>query len=174
MTDPFAHPAGDPQEPAIPPYSPPAYGAPPEQGYGQGYTAPPAYGAPQTPYGYAAPQPAYGAPQGYASPQYPQGYGQPQGYGYGYGYPPYAASAGTNGLAVASLVLGILCLFWVGSVLAVVFGHVAYAQCKRTGQGGRGLAVAGLVLGYLWLLLLVGIIVAGASSSDALGAVHLT
>ena len=39
-----------------------------------------------------------------------------------------------------------------GSILAVVFGHVALGQIARTpGQSGRGLAVAGIVLGYLGL-----------------------
>jgi hypothetical protein len=74
----------------------------------------------------------------------------------GYGYAgPLPAAQGTNGLAVASLVLGIVWIYWLGSVLAVVFGHVALSQVRRTGQGGRGLAIAGLVLGYIWLTLLV-------------------
>ena len=59
---------------------------------------------------------------------------------------------GTNGLAVASLILGILWLGWLGSILAIVFGHVSLSQIKRTGQGGRGMAIAGLVLGYLGLV----------------------
>ena len=48
---------------------------------------------------------------------------------------------GTNGLAIAALVLGILWLCAVGSVLAIVFGFVALSQIKRSGQGGRGLAM---------------------------------
>jgi hypothetical protein len=66
----------------------------------------------------------------------------------------------TNGLAVASLVLGILWLCWLGSVLAVIFGHVALAQIKKTGAAGRGLAIAGLVLGYAGVgsALLVGVL----------------
>ncbi|MDA2979216.1 MAG: DUF4190 domain-containing protein [Actinomycetota bacterium] len=57
----------------------------------------------------------------------------------------------TNGLAIASLVLGILWLWWVGSVLAVIFGHVSLSQIKVSNgtQGGRGMAIAGLVLGYI-------------------------
>lgn len=58
-------------------------------------------------------------------------------------------SAGTNGLAIASMVLGILWLYWLGSILAVIFGHCALAQIRRTGEGGGGLAVAGLVLGWI-------------------------
>jgi hypothetical protein len=55
----------------------------------------------------------------------------------------------TNGLAVAALVLGIVWAFWIGSVLAIVFGHVALGQIRQQGQSGKGMAVAGLVLGYV-------------------------
>ena len=58
---------------------------------------------------------------------------------------------GTNGLAIASLVLGILYLCGVGSLLAVIFGHMARTQVSRTGQSGNGMAIAGLVLGYIGL-----------------------
>lgn len=54
----------------------------------------------------------------------------------------------TNGLAVASLVLGFFWIFWLGSILAVIFGHVALGQIRRNGDSGRGLAIAGLWLGY--------------------------
>jgi hypothetical protein len=65
-------------------------------------------------------------------------------------------SAPTNGFAIASLVTGILWMWWLGSVLAVVFGHIALRQIAASGgrQGGRGIAVAGVVLGYLGLLTL--------------------
>ena len=56
-------------------------------------------------------------------------------------------SAGTNGLAIASMVLGLIG----GSLLAVIFGHVARSQIRRTREQGDGLAVAGLVLGYIGL-----------------------
>jgi hypothetical protein len=61
----------------------------------------------------------------------------------------------TNGLAVASLVVGLFWMWWIGSVLAIVFGHVALHQIARNGQSGRGLAIAGLVLGYLGLTTLL-------------------
>jgi hypothetical protein len=64
-------------------------------------------------------------------------------------------SPGTNGLAVASLVLGIIWLYWLGSILAVIFGHVALSQIARSGQNGRGLAIAGLVLGWIGVGVLV-------------------
>jgi hypothetical protein len=67
-----------------------------------------------------------------------------------YGYPPQPARE-TNGLAIASLTAGILWLGWLGSIAAVIFGHVALSQIRRSGgrESGKGMAVAGLVLGYL-------------------------
>jgi len=55
-------------------------------------------------------------------------------------------SSRTNTLSILALVFGVL-----GSVLGIVFGHVALSQIKRTGEAGRGLAIAGLVVGYLQL-----------------------
>ncbi len=75
---------------------------------------------------------------------------------------PTSLPAGEGGnkispLAIASLVLGLLgativpCL---GSILAIVFGHVALRQvhASQGKLGGKGLAIAGLVLGYLVLI----------------------
>ena len=86
----------------------------------------------------------------------------PAGYAYppGQPYSPYAVQPGTNGFAIASLVLGILWLEWLGSVLAIIFGFVARAQIKRTGQGGDGIAVAGLVLGFVGIAMFVVLVVA--------------
>ena len=61
----------------------------------------------------------------------------------------------TNGLAIASLVAGVFWMWWIGSALAVVFGHIALGQIARTGQSGRGLAITGLVLGYFGLAVLL-------------------
>lgn len=62
----------------------------------------------------------------------------------------------TSGLAVASLVLGILWLFWLGSIAAVILGHAANHQIRnsRSRLAGAGLATAGLVLGYSGLVTL--------------------
>jgi hypothetical protein len=100
-----------------------------------------------SPYGnYPPPQPG----------QYPPGYGQPPPYG-----PPHR---GTNGFAIASLVLGILWLYWIGSILALVFGYIARGQIRQQGQSGDGMAIAGIVLGWigvgtLVLLIFLGIVV---------------
>jgi hypothetical protein len=58
-----------------------------------------------------------------------------------------------SGLAVASLVLGILWIGGLGSILALVFGPVALYQIhvSRGRIWGTGLAVAGLVLGIVFL-----------------------
>jgi hypothetical protein len=72
-----------------------------------------------------------------------------------------AAPKATNGLAIASLVLGIVWIYWIGSILALIFGYVAKGQIDRAGgtQGGRGLAIAGIVLGWVGIgVLCIGII----------------
>src|SRR5216684_3905704 len=48
-------------------------------------------------------------------------------------YPTPAAPTSTNGFAIASMVLGILWLWWGGSMLALVFGYVARYQIRRSG-----------------------------------------
>lgn len=61
----------------------------------------------------------------------------------------------TSGLAIASLVFGILSIlgavFCGAFLVAIICGHIALSQIKRSGGalGGRGLAVAGLILGYV-------------------------
>jgi hypothetical protein len=62
-----------------------------------------------------------------------------------------AAQRTTNGLAIASMVLGILWLFWLGSFLAVIFGHISLSQIKgsRDAQSGKGMAIAGVTLGWI-------------------------
>jgi hypothetical protein len=65
------------------------------------------------------------------------------------GYYPMAPSPPTNGLAIGALVSGLIPL--VGGPPAVIMGHAARGQIRRSGERGDGLAVAGLVLGYFWL-----------------------
>ena len=66
----------------------------------------------------------------------------------------------TSSLAVVSLVAGILgwtLLPLLGSVAAVVTGHMARSEIRRAPERleGDGLAVAGLVLGYLSIAMAV-------------------
>lgn len=73
-----------------------------------------------------------------------------------YVHPP-APRRETNGLAIAALTAGIVWIWWFGSVCALVFGHIALNQIKRSNgqQGGKGLAVGGLVLGYVGIATLL-------------------
>jgi hypothetical protein len=65
----------------------------------------------------------------------------------------------TNGMAVASMIVGIVWIWGVGSIVALVLGYSAKAQIDRSGgmETGRGMAVAGIVLGWIGIagLLLV-------------------
>lgn len=94
-------------------------------------------------------QPQYGAQQPYGAQPYgtqPQYGAQPQ-YGTQPGSPypyAYAPEPRTNVLAIISLVSA-----FVVSLAAVITGHIALAQIKRTGENGRGLALAGLIIGYV-------------------------
>jgi hypothetical protein len=70
-------------------------------------------------------------------------------------------------MAIASFVLGVLCLYWIGSILALVFGYVALNQLKQRPQRGRGLAIAGIVLGWVFLGLGVLLIVVAVSAGGS-------
>ena len=43
----------------------------------------------------------------------------------------------TNGLAIASMVLGIVWIYWIGSILALIFGYVAKGQIAEENQVSR-------------------------------------
>lgn len=55
----------------------------------------------------------------------------------------------TSVLAVISLVTGVLWIFWIGSLAAVITGHLARQQVRQLGYGGDTLAIFGLVFGYI-------------------------
>ncbi|WP_372013122.1 DUF4190 domain-containing protein [Pseudoxanthomonas sp. 10H] len=71
----------------------------------------------------------------------------------------------TSSLAIASLVSGILgwtLLPFIGTVVAIITGHMARAEIRRSSGrlAGDGLAIAGLVLGWVSaLLLLAGVVI---------------
>jgi hypothetical protein len=130
--DPFA---AQPDPYAPPPMAPDPYAPPPVSG--SPHSAPPVSGDP-----YSAP-PTSGSP--YAAP-----YASP--------YGPYQAAptAGTNGMAIASLVLGIVglvlcCCYGIGAVpglVGAILGHIGLKQIKERGQEGRGMAIAGIATGW--------------------------
>jgi hypothetical protein len=109
---------------------------------------------PPEPSTYWAPPPGYAAP--------PPGYAQ--------AFPVARATAG-NGLAIASLVLGITSIVfcWWGLlslaqvVLAIVFGCIGISRASR-GASGKGQAVAGLVCGCVGAILyfIFGLLTLGA------------
>lgn len=79
------------------------------------------------------------------------------------GYYQPSPATRTNGFAVGALICGIVPFF--GGIPAVILGHVARGQIKRTGERGDGVAMAGLVLGYLWVALWVLIVLVGIAHS---------
>ncbi len=72
----------------------------------------------------------------------------------------------TNGMAIASLVLGIVWLYGLGSLLALIFGIVGQRQIDESNgaQSGRGMATAGIVLGIVGLAGVLIIVIAVASA----------
>jgi hypothetical protein len=56
----------------------------------------------------------------------------------------------TNGLAIASLACGVAQFAFgpLPTIPAIVLGHMARHQIKRTGEQGAGMALAGLLLGW--------------------------
>lgn len=86
----------------------------------------------------------------------------------GASYHPGPSLPSTNGLAIASLVCGILSLvlfcLYAGIYLgipAVICGHISLGQFKNPGnaQTGRGLAIAGLICGYLGIAIFAFLII---------------
>jgi uncharacterized membrane protein len=63
----------------------------------------------------------------------------------------------TNALAVASLACGVGQPFtgFLSTIPAIVLGHMARREIRRTGEDGAGLATAGLVLGWTGFALLI-------------------
>lgn len=70
-------------------------------------------------------------------------------------YPNHAATPPTNGMAIGSLVTGILGM----APVAIPLGIIALNRIQRTGEGGRWQAITGIALGGLqtltWAMLLV-------------------
>ena len=72
-----------------------------------------------------------------------------------------AAPQKTDGLAITSLVLGILSMIFCGvgivtAIPAVICGHIAMGRMKKDPNlQGKGLAMAGLIMGYLGIVVSV-------------------
>ena len=79
----------------------------------------------------------------------------------------------TNGMAIASMVLGIVWIWWIGSILALVFGYIARRQIRDSmgRQSGDGMAIAGIVLGWIgvgFLALVIVLAIIGAGTNDVM------
>jgi hypothetical protein len=128
---------------SIPPPPGPYQPQEPQGPYPQGQYPPPP----------PSPQGPYGPPQG---PHAPHGPYAPLPYPvWGQGYTPYNQQAPVNGLAIASLVLGVLCCL---PAVGLVLGVIALVQIKKRGERGRPMAIIGSVLSSvglaLWVLML--------------------
>jgi hypothetical protein len=77
----------------------------------------------------------------------------------------------TNGFAVVSMVFGGLWYFWLGSLLALIFGYIAKSQIDASHgeQKGRGFAIAGIVLGWIGIgvlgLVIIGLLMVSRSNA---------
>jgi len=80
--------------------------------------------------------------------------------------PAYQGPVVTSGLAITSLVTGLLgFIFFFPAIAAVICGHIACSKIKHSAGRitGRGMAITGLVLGYLIIAVMpIGLIAAMA------------
>jgi len=152
-TIPVPSPAPQPAPPAFPmspppaptPTAPPAMAPPPMAGG----SFPPPGGPPATnPYG-----PAPTGPAGAFAPAYPP---PPAPYGQPFAQP-YAPASGSNGVAVAALVLGLLvfCFGLLTGIPALICGIIGLKQANEMGGTGKGMAITGIVLGGLSILAII-------------------
>ena len=64
----------------------------------------------------------------------------------------------TSGLAIASLVLGVIGIFAFGIILgplAIIFGAIGISQASRKRRRGVSMAIAGLVLGIIDIIIAI-------------------
>jgi hypothetical protein len=109
-----------------------------------------------------APLPTWAPPHGAAGAVGSQ-------YSIQYQSPP--GTAPTSGMAVASLVLGIVslmsgCLFHIGAIfglpsaiMAIVFGVLARPKIASGENSGRGMALAGIICGSIYLAIVVIVVI---------------
>jgi type IV pilus assembly protein PilA len=81
-------------------------------------------------------------------------------------YPPQAPPAApeTSGLAIVSLLCGILFFVFPAAVAAIIFGHISRSDIRRSGgrKTGAGMALAGLVLGYIGIAIIPIVLIVAA------------
>jgi type IV pilus assembly protein PilA len=87
--------------------------------------------------------------------------------------PEFSAVRQNSGKALASLISGAVFFFWpVSAIVAVILGHLALADIKRSAGRltGRGMAIGGLVTGYIGASLVFLMIVAAIAIPSLLRA----
>ena len=64
-------------------------------------------------------------------------------------------------MAIASLVMGLLWMYWIGSILAICLGYAARREIRNNPGRieGQGMATAGIVLGWIGITMLAATIV---------------
>ncbi|AXK32125.1 DUF1707 and DUF4190 domain-containing protein [Streptomyces armeniacus] len=77
-------------------------------------------------------------------------------------YPPLMPARPTNSAAIGALVCGLVTPITLGisGLPAIILGHKARSEIRRTGERGDGSAVAGLALGWLALGILLLVLIA--------------
>src|SRR3954463_8349047 len=86
------------------------------------------------------------------------------------GAPGGEEAAETNGLAIASMFLGIIWLFGIGSIVAIILGYAGMKQIDASAghQSGRAIAIAGIVIGIVGLAsmgILVGFLISSSHNT---------
>ncbi|GAA1055452.1 hypothetical protein GCM10017608_35190 [Agromyces luteolus] len=141
-----------PPLPPAPPAPPAGASEAPTLSYGTAPLAAPAAPGPVA----SAPAPSvapYGAPVAYGSPAHGSAYGAaPAPW-----TPPVTAPQNVLAWVAFGLGLGALLLGPISSIAAIVCGHIARSQIRRTGEQGAGAALTGLIFGYV---LTIGMLVA--------------
>ena len=84
-------------------------------------------------------------------------------------YPQYSAQAqsGTNGMAIAGMIMGILslvticCYGFPFNLLGIIFSAIGLSQIKKSNprQSGKGMAIAGLICSILSFLIYAALII---------------
>ena len=128
-----------------------------QQGYQNGPN--PNYHGPQNPY----------QQQGYQNGPAPNYYGPQNPYQQNIQNPYQAPPEGSVGMAVASMVLGIVgflisCCFYPATIVLAVVGLILGAVAIKKGPAGKGMAVTGIVLSIISLAFAVLVIILAASA----------
>jgi competence protein ComGC len=72
--------------------------------------------------------------------------------------------AENSGKAILSLICGLLFFVPLAFIAAIIFGHIALSEIKKSAGRlkGEGMAIAGLVLGYMWVVFIPVILIIAA------------